>query len=456
MTTSSNNGQSGNNSHSENNGHGGVLTAERTSVTFAPPAALPNRLRDTLATESESAAVADAKPWKTRWVATLGLIFAVALVGAFIAASSPRNQHERELATAADEQTNAAPRRAVITVRRGAADSQRELPGTADADLTAAIYGRTNGYLKRWLVDIGDQVKTGQLMAEIATPEVDAQLEEAKATLLQSKANLLKLQADEAYARAEEGRYLPLLNRGAATREAYEQKVATWKVDAAAVAAMEATIKVNEADIQRLTAMQSYEKLLAPFDGVITARNVDPGDLITADNPTTERQLFHVAKIDPLRIFVDVPQVFSTDVKPGQKAILYRREDPSKQYEGVVSRTANALDPNTRTLRTQVDVPNPKGALLPGMYLQVKFSFDREVVPVIVPTAAIVVRSAGPKVAVVDEHQQVRFRDVKLGRDFGEEVEILSGLKAGEQVVVYPGDDLPEGTTIEPDTTTGK
>jgi RND family efflux transporter MFP subunit len=438
-------------SNSSNNGHAEGVTAELTSAAFAPPVPLPNRLKELTATHSDSAAdLESVRPWKTRSVAVIGLILALMLVAAFAAASSPRAQHERDLATAADDEANAPPRRAVVTVRRGAAGSDRELPGNAEADLTASIYGRTNGYLKRWLVDIGDTVKAGQLLAEISTPEVDAQLEQAKATLLQSKANLMKLQADEAYARAEEGRYQPLLQRGAATKEAYEQKVATWKVDMASVAAMEATIKVNEADIQRLTAMQSYEKLTAPFDGVITARNVDPGDLITADNPTTERQLFHVASIDPLRVFVDVPQVFSTDVKPGQKAVLYRREDPSKQYEGTVSRTANSLDPSTRTLRTQVDVRNPKGALLPGMYLQVKFSFDRESVPVIIPTAAVIVRTKGTRVATVDEHDKVRYSDVKLGRDFGEEVEVLSGLKDGQRVIVYPGDDLPEGSIITP------
>jgi RND family efflux transporter MFP subunit len=439
--------------NSPNNGHREGVTAQLTSAALVVPAAIPDEAKQSPDTESESRiAVYNFKPWKTHWVVALGLVFAITLIGAFAAASSPRIQHERELAAAADQEASAPPRRAVVTVRRGAADSQRELPGNAQADLTAAIYGRTNGYLKRWLVDIGDRVQNGQLMAEIATPEIDAQLEQAKATLLQSKANLLKLQADEVYAHAEVGRYRPLLSRGAATQEAYEQKLAIWKVDVAEIAAMEATIKVNEADIQRLSALQSFEKVTAPFSGVVTARNVDPGDLITADNPATERQLFHVAKIDPLRVFVDVPQVFSTDVKPGQKAMLYRREDPSKQYEGTVTRTANALDPNTRTLRTQVNVPNPKGALLPGMYLQVKFAFDREVVPVIVPSAAVIVRTGSPRVALVDEHEQVRYREVKLGRDLGEEVEVLGGLKPGQRVIVYPGDDLPEGTTIEPTT----
>jgi RND family efflux transporter MFP subunit len=442
---------------SPNNGHSEGVTAQLTSAALAAPAATPDVAEEALDTESDSrTAVYNFKPWKTRWVAALGLVFAITLIGAFAAASSPRIQHERELAAAADKEASAPPRRAVVTVRRGAADSERELPGNAQADLTSAIYGRTNGYLKRWLVDIGDRVQAGQLMAEIATPEVDAQLDEAKATLLQSKANLLKLQADEVYARAEEGRYRPLLQRGAVTQEAYDLKLATWKVDVAQIAAMEATIKVNEADIQRLSALQSFEKVTAPFAGIVTARSVDPGDLITADNPATERQLFHVAKIDLLRVFVDVPQVFSTDVKPGQKAMLYRREDPSKQYEGTVTRTANALDPNTRTLRTQVNVPNPKGALLPGMYLQVKFAFDREVVPVIVPSAAVIIRTGGPRVAIVDEHDQVRYREVKLGRDLGEELEVLGGLKPGQRVIVYPGDDLPEGTTIEPEAPAAK
>jgi RND family efflux transporter MFP subunit len=438
-------------SHSPNNGQSKSASAELTSTAFATP---PSRLDGVESPPhppgDSQIAVYNFTPWKGRSIAILGVLIAIALVGAFAAANGPRIEHERALAAAAENRVSAPPRRSVVIAHRGDPAAQRELPGNAQAYLTAGIYGRTNGYLTRWLVDIGDRVKAGQLMGEIATPEVDAQLDEAKATLLQNKANLLKLQADEVYAHAEVGRYQPLLSRGAATQEAYEQKLATWQVDVASIQAMEATIKVNEADIQRLSALQSFEKLIAPFNGIVTARNVDPGDLITADNPSTERELFHVAQIDTLRVFVDVPQVFSTDVKPGQTATLYRRENPSQQYKGTVTRTANALDSNTRTLRTEVDVPNPNGALLPGMYLQVRFDFDREVVPIIVPTAAIIVRTAGPRVATIDEHNRVRYQDGKLGRDFGEQVETLGGLTAGQRIVVYPGDDLPEGTTIDP------
>jgi RND family efflux transporter MFP subunit len=433
------------------NGSSHGLTAEHTNTAFALPVGTsanggkPQRLQSDPAENSS-----DAKPWKTRWVATFGIVFVVGLVGTFAAATSPRIYDKQALAAAAADQSTARPRLTAVTVRRGAADSDRELPGNAQAFLMAAIYGRTNGYLKRRLVDIGDHVKAGQLLAEIASPEVDAQLEQSKATLLQSKANLVKLQADEVFARAEEGRYRPLLSRGAATQEAYDQKLAIWKMDLAAISAMEATIKMNEADIQRLTALQSFETLTAPFAGVVTTRNVDPGDLITADNPSTERLLFRVAQIDPLRVFVDVPQVFSTDVQVGQTAVLYRREDPSKQYTGKMTRTAYALDPNSRTLRTEIDVPNPQGALLPGMCLQVKFIFDRKTVPMMIPTAAVIVRTGFPKVAVLDGHDAVHYRGVKLGRDYGTEVEALTGLHVGERVIVYPGDDLPEGTVVEP------
>lgn len=430
-----------------NNGSSSDLVAEKT---IAPLASRPLPPMD----EFPPSASADepSRPWRTRSVAALGIVLTFGLFTALAAATVPRIRNQRALDAAAAAQADALPRMTVATVKNTAVETDRELPGNAAAFLTTAVYGRTNGYLKTRLVDIGDRVHAGQLLGEIAAPELDAQLEEAKATLLQSKANLLKLQAEATYAKAEEGRYRPLLARGATTKESYEQKLAAWKMADAAVAAMEATIKVNEADIQRLSALQSFEKLTAPFNAVVTARNVDPGDLITADNPSTERQLFRVAQIDTLRVFVDVPQVFSTDIKPGQTALLHRREDPAHQYTGKVTRTANALDPNTRTLRTEVDVPNPTGALLPGMYLQVKFVFNRENPPVVIPTAAVVVRTGGPKVALLDARDTVHYRDVKLGRDFGTDVEVLTGLRSGERVVVYPGDDLPEGKPIQPAT----
>jgi RND family efflux transporter MFP subunit len=219
---------------------------------------------------------------------------------------------------------------------------------------------------------------------------------------------------------------------------------------AAQVEANKASIQVNEAAVQRYTDLQGFQKIMAPFAGVITARNVDPGVLVTADNPSETRELFHLMQTDPLRVFVNVPQVYATSVAPGQMAVVYRKEDPLRRFSGRVTRTAKALDPNTRTLLTQVDVPNPDEALQPGMYLQVKFVAARAAPSVLIPSAALVTRNDGPEVALVDEHQAVRYRKVQLGRDHGAEVEVVTGLVGGETVLVHPGDALPEGQKVEP------
>jgi RND family efflux transporter MFP subunit len=221
------------------------------------------------------------------------------------------------------------------------------------------------------------------------------------------------------------------------------------KTTAAQVKSARAAIQVNQATVQQYADLQSFQKIIAPFNGVITARNVDPGALVTADNPSETRELFHVMQTDPLRVFVNVPQVYATSVAPGQKAVVYRQENPGKRFAGLVTRTARALDPNTRTLLTQVDVPNPDEALQPGMYLQVNFVAARAVPAVLIPSAALVTRNDGPEVALLDEHKAVRYRKVQLGRDYGAEVEVVTGLKGGETVIVHPGDALPEGHKVE-------
>ncbi len=385
--------------------------------------------------------------WKTRWAAAIGAVVLLVLAVALTIGIVIRVKKERALANETAANVNAPPRVEVVTVYQAAAETQRTLPGNAQAFLEAAIYGRVNGYLKTRLVDIGDKVKAGQLLGEISAPDTDAQLAQAKATLLQSKATLESNKASETYATAQELRYRTLLTPGAATEQAYENQLMTLRVDTANVHAMEAQIQSNIATIQQLSALVSFEKLTAPFDGVITLRNVDPGDLITADNPSTERQLFRVAMIDPLRVFVEVPQVYSSAVKPGQTAILFRREDPQRLYQGKVTRTTNALNSSTRTLRTQVDVPNPKGELMPGMFLEVKFIMSREAIPVIVPSDAVIVRTGAPKVGVLDAQHKVHYQVVQLGRDFGE---VLTGLRDGDAVIIHPGDDLAEGIEVQP------
>jgi RND family efflux transporter MFP subunit len=207
---------------------------------------------------------------------------------------------------------------------------------------------------------------------------------------------------------------------------------------------------MNEANIHRLETLQSFQKVTAPFSGIVTARNFDPGDLVSADSSTTSREMFHVVQMDTLRVFANVPQMFSTDVKVGQKAVVFRRDDPKRTFSGTITRTANALDPSTRTLLTEVQVRNLDGALRPGMYLQVRFLFERQVPTVVIPAAALVTRSDGPKLVVLDAQDRVHYRAVQLGRDFGLETEILAGVEVGERVAVNPRDELPEGAQVKP------
>ncbi|HJZ53398.1 MAG TPA: efflux RND transporter periplasmic adaptor subunit [Gemmataceae bacterium] len=399
-----------------------------------------------------TAPTAPAPPAHMRWsrVLGLGVLAALLLAGGLAAGAIPllsRNQTVRNQAA-----TDAArhPRVAVTVATRVAPDAVRVLPGNCLPLTEIAIYPRTTGYLKRWTVDIGDQVKAGQLLAEIATPEIDAQLEQARATLIQDRANLVRAEAQEVYAKAEEKREQTAYDSRVQSKDLYDLAVANSQVATATVRALEATLRVDQANILRLETLQSFQKVTAPFDGVITARNIDPGALVQADTPTTTRELFHLMRTDTVRVWVNVPQTFSTTITPGQAVTVYRREDPTRTFAGKVARTADALDPNTRTLLTEVHVPNPDNALRPGMYLQVRFTFDRSIFPVMIPSAAVVIRSQAPTVGVLDGTNTVRYRAVQLGRDYGAEVEVKVGLAPGEQVVVHPGDDLPEGTVVEP------
>ncbi len=388
--------------------------------------------------------------WGSRRLLAGAVLFAV-LVGAGLAAGTlPRLIQDRAVREQAAVNAAQPPRVAVATATRVAPDAERVLPGNALPLHEISIYPRTTGYLKWWKVDRGDHVKKGQLLAEIATPEIDAQLEQARATLLQDKANVIRAKAQEAYAIADEKRQKFAYDSLATSRNEYDLAVAAAGVASATVKATEATLKVDEANILRLETLQSFQKITADFDGVITARHIDPGALVQADTPSTTRELFHLMQTDIIRVWVYVPQTFSTAVKSGLAATVFRREDPARAFAGTVARTADALDPNTRTLLTEVHVANPDNALRPGMYLQVKFTFDRSIFPVMIPSAAIVIRSQTPTVGVLDANRAIHYRTVQLGRDYGAEVEVTVGLNPGETVAVHPGDDLPDGTVVEP------
>jgi RND family efflux transporter MFP subunit len=383
-----------------------------------------------------------------RRLLVVGVLLILALIGAFVLGTWPRLRAEGEVNALAAEAAAARPRVTVATAYRTGPDSERVLIGSALPLLEASLFARTTGYLKTRLVDIGDHVKEGQLLADISAPDVDDQLNQAKANVAQAQANLKLAEASSELAQVTLDRDLRTgpNNIAPLTLDQDRAQVRTTK---AQVEATRASIKVNQAAVQRFQDLQDFQKIIAPFPGVITARNVDPGDLVSADSPTS-RELFHLMRTDILRVFVDVPQVFATGIKVGQEAVVYRREEPGRQFAGKVTRTANALDANTRTLRTEVQVPNPADALRPGMFLQVRFVFRNETLPVRIPSAAVVTRNDGSAVAVLDGGQTARYRKVTLGRDYGAEVEVVSGLNGGETVLIHPGDDLPEGTPVDP------
>jgi RND family efflux transporter MFP subunit len=372
----------------------------------------------------------------------------VALTAVLTASTLGRMRQEHKRKDAAAEVATTLPRVTVVRARAMAAEAEQLLPGSARPLQEAGLYPRATGSIKTRLVDIGDRVQGGQLLAVIDAPDLDNRLALAKADLAQAKANWEKAKADAELFGSVENRSRILLAGGRTPRAEYEVKFKNYGAGKAAVGAAEAAIKVNETAVQRLADLRAFGKIAAPFAGVITARHIDPGDLVCADS--TARELFHLMRTDILRVFVDVPQVFATDIQVGQSAVVYRREDLLKPFSGKVTRTADALAPDTHTLRTEVQVANADNALRPGMDLQVKFVFRNEYRAILMPRAAVVTRAGAPRVAVLDDQHRVQYRTVQLGRDCGAQIEVLAGLTAGDTAVVHPGDDLPEGTVVDP------
>ncbi|QJW99548.1 efflux RND transporter periplasmic adaptor subunit [Frigoriglobus tundricola] len=383
-------------------------------------------------------------------VLTLGAVGALGVAGV-----RARNQQLAERTEAATAMHSDRPRVLTATAERAPARVEQVLPASAAPWRESPLYARTSGYLKGWKVDRGDVVTEGQLLAEIETPEVDAQLLQARATLAESRATLLRNKASAELARVNLDRLRQSYERGVSSRQDFDESDAALKVALATVQVSDATIQASEANVNRLETLQKFQKVTAPFAGVITARNYDSGALVIADS-SGGREIFHIAAIDTLRVQADVPQTYATSVKVGQLAPVSRREVPGKEFPGTVGRTLQSVNVQTRTLRVEVDVPNHDHALLPGMYLQVRFQFEPQSAIVRVPGAAVVIRAEGAKVAVIDADGRVTYQVVKLGRDYGTVVEVTEGLKGGERLVVRPGDDLAPGTLVEPVAATDK
>ena len=365
-------------------------------------------------------------------LAVLATLFCVAML--------PRWRANAALTNSVRDQR---PTVSVIASQRPPADGANlVLPGSTQAIQETAIYARTNGYVRKWNVDIGTKVEAGQLLAEIDTPEVDQELSQARASVVQAKAN-----AD--LAKATLTRWQELVDKKVVSAQEFDEKKS-------AADARAADLKVAEANVKRLEELQGFQKIVAPFGGIVTARNIDNGNLVSASNAGQTQPLFRIAETNTLRIYVTVPQTQARSIASGQSAAVSVREIPDKTFSAKVVRTAGALDPASRTLLTELQLPNADGQLFPGMYAEVKFALAQDGRTLLIPGNALMIRSDGPKVLVVDAKNTIRARSVKLGRDLGDKIEILSGVDPAEPVVGNPNDALRDGTEVKVQTQASK
>ena len=343
-----------------------------------------------------------------------------------------------------------------------ASEANLSLAATTQAIQDAIIYARTSGYLSKRYVDIGDNVKAGQLLAEIASPEIDQQLRQTEADLRQSERNLDLQKANLDLARATLARYEAADAEGAVAKQAVDQSVSAYRTAQAAVAAAEANVQSNRANVQRLHELTSWQRVLAPFGGTVIQRNVDVGALITAGSPVNNTAvapssvtgaangLFEVAQVDSVRVFVNVPQAYAPNVKVGLPVQIAVRGQLGQPVTGKVTRTAGAIDPGTRTLLTQVDIPNQSHRLLPGMFVYVTFKIAPSGIHWRVPATAVIFNAQGTRVAIVGTGNTLRLQQVVLGRDFGTSIDIQAGLQGHEMIVKQPTVSFQEGQRVTP------
>lgn len=362
------------------------------------------------------------------------LLLAAAVCLALLIAYGMLSRVHAESALTEATENSAIPIVRTIHPQPGSPSQELVLPGNMQAFTDTPVYARTDGYLRRWYVDIGAHVKTGQLLAEIETPELDQQLAQAQADLAAAQAN-----ASVAHVNAE--RYSGLIKQNAVS----QQDTDTFVSQAAATSA---TVRSAQANVRRLRELQGFEKIYAPFDGVITARDIDTGDLISAGSSGGARELFHLASVSRLRIYVQVPQASFRSATPGTPAELAVPELPGQRFPARVVRTSNAMEIASRTERVEVDVDNPKGVLVPGEMVEVHLKLTTPVDSLVVPVNALLFRSEGISAAIV-RNGRIDLVPVTIGRDFGDTLEVISGLSAGDTVVINPSDSIAAGQKVQ-------
>jgi RND family efflux transporter MFP subunit len=335
----------------------------------------------------------------------------------------------------AETAQSALPAVSVVSPKQTAPTNEIILPGNVEPFITSPIYARTNGYLKKWYFDIGAHVKQGQLLAVIQTPEVDQQLQQARSNLLTAQANL-------ELASITKTRYQGLLKSNAVSQQDVDNAVGTYNANQAIVGA-------DKAAVEQYSALVSFEKVYAPFDGVITARNTDIGDLINSGSSSNVKtDLFHISQPGKLRVYVNVPEEYSQGIKTGMTADLSLAEFPGRKFQGQLVRTAEAINVTTRTLLIEIDVDNPTGTLLTGSYAEVHLAVPTQASTFLLPVNTLIFRSQGLHVGVV-KNGKVVLTPITPGHDFGNEIEIVAGLAANDQVVINPPDSIVSGQQVQ-------
>ncbi len=370
-------------------------------------------------------------PKKHRGYLLAGILALLFLIAAIVGIAGRLGERK---ALARETETLAMVNVSVIHPKAEAPSEELVLPSTLQAFIEAPIYARTSGYLKKWYKDIGSHVRQGELLADIETPEIDQELMQAKAARDQASAQV-------EIAKSSAKRWENLQKMDAVAQQETDERNSSY-------AQARASLAAADANVRRLEQTESFGRVYAPFAGVITKRNVDIGALINSGNNGANQQLFNVARTDPIRVYVSVPEAYAGAVRPGARASIQLTSSRPGNFSGSVVRTAESIDPGTRTLLTEIDVPNPKSELLPGSYAQVHFAMKVQVPRLTIPVNALLSRAEGSRAAVVDSNGKVQLKPIVIGRDYGREVEVLSGIEASDLVVLNPPDSLEDGQQV--------
>ncbi len=383
----------------------------------------------------------------TRGLASVSVLAALVGAGLLAAGVVPRVMHRDALETEEKGAASAVPHVRVARAERVTTGAAVVLPGTVQPLQETAIFARANGYVRKWYVDIGADVKRGQVLVDLDLPDVDEELRQAKASATQSQAAVAQAKSQLDFARATNDRFTALIPTGVVSKQQTDQYSSAYDVQKANVEAAEAARGSSDANVRRVEDLRAYGTVVAPFDGVVTMRSAEVGQLVVSGTGQGQ-PLFKVAEVDVVRVFVNVPQLYAAGIQPGMEALTSIRELPKQTFKGKIGRTSRELDTATRSLLVEVDIPNPDRTLVSGMYAKVSFDVKRQDSPLLVPATAALIDASGTRAAVV-KNGTIHWQKVEIEADLGDKLAIATGLNEGDTIAATPSERLIEGMTVE-------